>query len=51
MHEIDLAKCINIALFRTRTGAVDNKHIAENWVNHMHPPHAKAAKGIAGLEF
>lgn len=32
-------------------GAADDKQIAENWVNHMHPPHAKAAKGIAGLEF
>ncbi|KAK1402777.1 Magnesium-chelatase subunit H [Heracleum sosnowskyi] len=32
-------------------GAADNKQISENWVNHMHPPHAKAAKGVAGLEF
>lgn len=51
MHKISFAKCNNTVLFQTRTGAVDDKQIAENWVNHMHPPHAKAAKGIPGLEF
>lgn len=34
-----------------KTGSAEENQIAENWVNHMHPPHAKAAKGIIGLEF
>ncbi|XP_063940646.1 uncharacterized protein LOC108203100 isoform X2 [Daucus carota subsp. sativus] len=34
-----------------KPGTADNKQIPEKWVNHMHPSHAKAAKGIAGLEF
>lgn len=35
-----------------KTGVGEENRIPrEKWVNHMHPPHAKAAKGIKGLQF
>ncbi|XP_043813810.1 uncharacterized protein LOC110617993 isoform X2 [Manihot esculenta] len=38
--------------FRTpkNSGAALENQIPEAWSSHMHPPHAKAAKGIAGLQ-
>lgn len=34
-----------------RTGTGQENQRTEVWVNHMHPPHAKAARGIGGLQF
>ncbi|KAF2312081.1 hypothetical protein GH714_027995 [Hevea brasiliensis] len=34
----------------TRTGTALENQIPEAWLSHMHPPHAKAAKGITGLQ-
>lgn len=34
-----------------RTGNAQENQIKETWVNHMHPPDAKAARGIAGEQF
>ncbi|KAF4387287.1 hypothetical protein F8388_016696 [Cannabis sativa] len=34
-----------------RAGNSQENQMAETWVNHMHPPHAKAARGIGGLQF
>ncbi|KAA8549789.1 hypothetical protein F0562_001473 [Nyssa sinensis] len=33
------------------SGTTQENQILENWVNHMHPPHAKVARGIAGVQF
>lgn len=30
--------------------ALENQ-IQDSWVSHMHPPHAKAARGVSGLQF
>lgn len=32
------------------TGIAEENQVQENWVNHTHPPHAKAARGIRGLQ-
>ncbi|KAL2535821.1 uncharacterized protein Fot_17212 [Forsythia ovata] len=31
------------------SGNFRDQEVEENWENHMHPPHAKAARGIAGV--
>ncbi|KAL8491854.1 hypothetical protein ACS0TY_023451 [Phlomoides rotata] len=40
-------------LFTTVSGFVfeyvDSEDVEERWVNHKHPPHAKAARGVAGV--
>ncbi|KAK4784841.1 hypothetical protein SAY86_019209 [Trapa natans] len=47
--------------FTTTTGSIleyrkskhpetSNDHVPENWVNHKHPMHARAARGIAGVQ-
>ncbi|XP_059665324.1 uncharacterized protein LOC132311439 [Cornus florida] len=33
------------------SGTNQENQILENWASHMHPPNAKAARGIAGLQF
>lgn len=33
-----------------KTGTSQDNHIQEHWVNHIHPPHAKIAKGITGIQ-
>ncbi|GAV65055.1 LOW QUALITY PROTEIN: hypothetical protein CFOL_v3_08570 [Cephalotus follicularis] len=33
------------------SGTTPENQISEAWLNHMHPFHAKAARGIAGLQF
>ncbi|KAF2287404.1 hypothetical protein GH714_039833 [Hevea brasiliensis] len=42
------------SIFEYRTpknsGTALENQIPEAWLSHMHPPHAKAAKGIAGLQ-
>ncbi|KAI4305039.1 hypothetical protein L6164_028429 [Bauhinia variegata] len=35
---------------RKQLGTVQNDQLPEAWVNHLHPLHAKAAKGIPGLQ-
>ncbi|XP_058199251.1 uncharacterized protein LOC131314549 isoform X2 [Rhododendron vialii] len=32
-------------------GSAQDNQIQENWVNHMHPSHAKVARGISGQQF
>ncbi|PON59094.1 hypothetical protein PanWU01x14_162130 [Parasponia andersonii] len=32
-------------------GSGQENQMTETWVSHMHPPHAKAARGVAGLQF
>ncbi|KAL5566668.1 hypothetical protein UlMin_029832 [Ulmus minor] len=34
-----------------RTGTAQENQVLESWVNHLHPPHAKVAGGISGLQF
>ncbi|XP_068661787.1 uncharacterized protein [Aristolochia californica] len=34
--------------FTTASGSTNLNKIPETWVNHMHPPHAKVARGILG---
>ncbi|KAJ0084157.1 hypothetical protein Patl1_29541 [Pistacia atlantica] len=33
------------------SGTAQEKQILEGWTSHMHPPQAKAARGVAGLPF
>ncbi|XVF04760.1 hypothetical protein REPUB_Repub05bG0112900 [Reevesia pubescens] len=33
------------------SGTAQENQISEAWLNHMHPPNTKAARGIAGLKF
>ncbi|OVA16434.1 hypothetical protein BVC80_243g47 [Macleaya cordata] len=33
------------------SGVVQGNQMQQTWVNHMHPMHAKAARGIPGLQF
>lgn len=33
------------------TGIAQENQLPDAWVSHMHPLHAKAARGIAGLQF
>lgn len=39
-----------IKLFGMKTGTAKENENQDNWVNHMHPPDAKAARGIAGVQ-
>ncbi|KAG8370992.1 hypothetical protein BUALT_Bualt13G0040800 [Buddleja alternifolia] len=32
-------------------GSSQDQDIEDNWQNHEHPPHAKVARGVAGLQF
>ncbi|KAL6503013.1 hypothetical protein OROHE_024181 [Orobanche hederae] len=32
-------------------GSSEDHEIEENWLNHNHPPHARAARGISGIHF
>ncbi|KAG6682706.1 uncharacterized protein LOC122293034 isoform X2 [Carya illinoinensis] len=34
-----------------QSGIAQENQIPDAWVSHMHPPYAKAARGIAGLQF
>ena len=34
-----------------KTGIAQEDQIPDSWVSHLHPPQAKAARGIAGLQF
>ncbi|XP_024025228.1 uncharacterized protein LOC21398426 [Morus notabilis] len=34
-----------------KAGTAQENEIKETWESHMHPPHAKAARGIAGQQF
>ncbi|GAB4856015.1 hypothetical protein Ancab_024654 [Ancistrocladus abbreviatus] len=34
-----------------QAGTAQEQRISVTWINHMHPLHAKAARGIAGLQF
>ncbi|XAR60351.1 hypothetical protein NMG60_11033684 [Bertholletia excelsa] len=36
--------------FPKYSGSARDNQIIDNWVSHMHPPHAKVAKGIPGLQ-
>ncbi|CAL5352393.1 unnamed protein product [Camellia sinensis] len=33
------------------SGSAQDNQIEENWVSHTHPPHAKLARGISGMQF
>ncbi|GFZ20706.1 hypothetical protein Acr_28g0014110 [Actinidia rufa] len=34
-----------------KTGSAQDNQILENWVSHFHPPNAKVARGVSGLQF
>ncbi|XP_021862194.1 uncharacterized protein [Spinacia oleracea] len=34
-----------------QTGVAQENQLEEPWVNHMHPPHAKVARGVAGIPY
>ncbi|KAL6966568.1 hypothetical protein U1Q18_032348 [Sarracenia purpurea var. burkii] len=33
------------------SGSAQDNQILENWVSHKHPPHAKVARGVSGIQF